>query len=488
MSAQPEVWRVSTAEGIFETDFATLKQWILEGCVLPTDKVTKGNQSWIEAGRVPKLKAAFNGDVTPVTPPPTTNSFEAFVESNPEFNSQSQINSTASSIAGVEPADTPASRQTTACHNHPEADPDYVCRVCGALFCKQCPKFVGGKVPVCPLCGDLCHEYRAVVEKAERVEFQSSGFGIQDFKRAVQYPLQHKVALFSGAVIYGLLLLAGVRGSIVAWVLLFGCISHVICQVAWGRLNRSFMPDFSSFSLVDDLVVPVFLGLGIMIVSWGPLIALVLALLFGVLGGGGAQRSPLAGADQIAESSKPDFSVLTDPNADPAKLEAENKKLQQLRPGAQMAREAEQSKEEASNPLGAMRELLPLLGAGASIGLLFLLCFAWGLFYHPMAFAVAGYTQSVGSVLNPLVGLDTIRRMGITYFKAFAMVMAVQLVSLVIGIVISIVTSPFALPFVGNVVSNFINATFTFYFNLVIACILGLSLFKCADRLGITVD
>jgi hypothetical protein len=487
MSAQPEVWRVSTAEGIFETDLSTLKQWILEGCVLPTDKVTKGNQSWIEAGRVPKLKAAFNGDVTPVTPPPTTNSFEAFVESNPEFNSQSQINSTASSIAPVEPADTPASRQTTACHNHPEADPDYVCRVCGALFCKQCPKFVGGKVPVCPLCGDLCHEYRAVVEKAERVEFQSSGFGIQDFKRAVQYPLQHKVALFSGAVIYGLLLLAGVRGSIVAWVLLFGCISHVISQVAWGRLNRSFMPDFSSFSLVDDLVVPVFLGLGIMIVSWGPLIALVLALLFGVLSGG-AQPSPLSGANQIAESSKPDFSVLTDPNADPAKLEAENKKLQQLRPGAQMAREAEQSKEEASDPLGAMRELASLLGAGASIGLLFLLCFAWGLFYHPMAFAVAGYTQSVGSVLNPLVGLDTIRRMGITYFKAFAMVMAVQLVSLVIGIVISIVTSPFALPFVGNVVSNFINATFTFYFNLVIACILGLSLFKCADRLGITVD
>jgi hypothetical protein len=40
----------------------------------------------------------------------------------------------------------------------------------------------------------------------------------------------------------------------------------------------------------------------------------------------------------------------------------------------------------------------------------------------------------------------------------------------------------------GNLPGNFINATFTFYFNLVVACILGLSLFKCADRLGINVD
>ncbi len=79
MSAQPEVWRVSTVEGVFEADLETLKQWIIEGCVLPTDKVSKGNLSWIEAGRVPKLKGAFNGDPTPA-PPPVSNSFETWVE------------------------------------------------------------------------------------------------------------------------------------------------------------------------------------------------------------------------------------------------------------------------------------------------------------------------------------------------------------------------------------------------------------------------
>lgn len=473
MSAQPEVWRVSTVEGIFETDLETLKQWIVEGCVLPTDKVSKGNLSWIDAGRVPKLKAAFNGETTPA---PTQNvSFETFVESNPEFTSP--------------PAYTTPTPVQAACHNHPDLAPDYVCRMCGATFCKQCPKFAGGKVPMCPLCGDLCHEYRVVVEKSARAALQSSGFGMEDFVRAIRYPFEHKIALLGGALIYGLLMLAGFRGSIVAWMLMFGCISHVISQVAWGRLNRSFMPDFSTFSLWDDLVVPIFLGLGIMIVSWGPLIVLVFALIFGVVSGGGVEASSFVPGHEASESlNQDDLEALTDPNADPQKLEEANKKLQQTRPGAEIAREAEQSKREASDPAGALRYLMPYFGAGIIFVLLFLVLIAWGVFYYPMALTVAGYTQSLGSVLNPLVGLDTIRRMGATYFKGFGMVIFVQVVALVVGVIVSVVTSPFALPFMGNIVGNFINATFTFYFYLVIACILGLSLFKSADRLGIAVD
>src|SRR5262245_10703813 len=174
MSAQPEVWRVSTVEGIFETDLETLKQWISEGCVLPTDKVSKGNLGWIEAGRVPKLKGAFNGETAP-PPQPAATSFEAFVESNPAYSTPQTPATT-----WEEPARADEPSRASVCHNHPEAEPEYVCRMCGAVFCKVCPKFVRDKVPVCPLCGDLCHEYRAVTEKAARMEFQSSGFGMED--------------------------------------------------------------------------------------------------------------------------------------------------------------------------------------------------------------------------------------------------------------------------------------------------------------------
>lgn len=53
MSAQVELWRVQTAEEVFEADLETLKQWIAKGAVLPTDKVTKGSLNWIDAGRAP---------------------------------------------------------------------------------------------------------------------------------------------------------------------------------------------------------------------------------------------------------------------------------------------------------------------------------------------------------------------------------------------------------------------------------------------------
>ena len=333
MSAQPEVWRVSTIEGDFQTDLETLKQWIVEGCVLPTDKVSKGNLSWIEAGRVPKLKGAFSGESTSAPNPKV--SFETFVESNPEFS-----NSRGYSIPSSKDREQSYSQQdASACHNHPEAAPEYVCRMCGAVFCRQCPKFVGGKVPMCPLCGDLCHEYQAVVGKKHSSALQSSGFGMEDFVRAIRYPFQHKFALLTGALIYGALMFAGFRGGIVAWVVLLGA-SHVISQVAWGRLNRSFMPDFSSFSLWDDLVVPVFLGIGIMIVTWGPVIALVFALMFGVLNGRGAEAaSPVHGDEASQPISQEELAALTDPNADPKKLEEANRKLQETRPDAQIARE-----------------------------------------------------------------------------------------------------------------------------------------------------
>jgi hypothetical protein len=201
------------------------------------------------------------------------------------------------------------------------------------------------------------------------------------------------------------------------------------------------------------------------------------------------ETSSFVPGGQASESvNSEDLSALTDPDADPQKLQEANKKLQETRPGAQIALEAEQSKQEASDPAGSLRYLLPYLSGGIIFVLLFLVFIAWGIFYYPMALTVAGYTQSVGSVLNPLVGLDTIRRMGSTYFKGFGMVILIQVAAFVMSVIVAVVTSPFTLPFMGNIVGNFINATFTFYFNLVIACILGLSLFKCADRLGIAVD
>lgn len=467
MSAQPEIWRVSTFEGTFETDLDTLRQWILEGCVLPTDKVCKGTLNWIEAGRVPKLKGAFAGEATPIeTPAP---------ESTPNNN-----------VQYVQPA--PPNYASLRCHNHPEVAPHFICRICNATFCKECPRFVGtSNVPLCTLCGDLCRPYDDVKRRAQQSGFQSSGFGFSDLGRAVSYPFQHPAALVGGAILFGICLIAGFWGYLFSLMIMFGCISRVISQVAWGRFHRNFMPDFSEFNLLDDLVMPIFLGIGISIVSWGPTVALVVVMIFSVMNGVTHTAGPGGPIAQANGPTSEDLGTLVDPEADPQKLARANDGLNQTRPGVQFAREAEASSKRP-DPEAIKKMMLPYLGVGIVFVLLLLVCLAWGIFYYPMALTVAGYTQSVLSVLNPLVGLDTIRRMRGTYFKAFGMVMVIQVVAFVVSVGVAIILFPFNLPFVGNLPANVVSGMFTFYFNLVIACLLGLSLYKCADRLGIDVD
>ncbi|MFZ0061144.1 MAG: hypothetical protein WAL47_03830 [Pyrinomonadaceae bacterium] len=495
MSAQPETWRVSTVEGVFEADLETLRQWILEGCVQPTDKVTKGNMNWIDAGKAPMLRAAFAGERVPIAVPTAPVLVEGFsdvaVAETPVSEVKAEAYAPAIAADFVPDVFRDESTSTDFCTNHPELATKYVCWSCVKGFCDQCARLVpGSKIPLCGVCGDLCKVYAAERSQAQREQFQDSGFGFADFARALRYPLQHKVALCFGAALYGLMLMAGFRGRIVASVMMFGCISHVISNVAWGRLHKSFMPDFSEFSLWDDVAVPVALGIGITIVTWGPAIVLILALIFGVVSSGFSPASALqpqtaANSEQLNES---DLNTLLDPNADPTKQAEASKKLDQLRPGHEISREAERSKEQLNDPTADLKMLFGYLRAPILLVLLLLLAIGWGIFYYPMALAVAGYTQSFGSVVNPLVGLDTIKRMGATYFKAFGLVLMVQVVGGIIGIIVAILLSPFALPFVGNLPAMFVDGSLTFYFNLVIACVLGLSLFKCADRLGIDVD
>jgi hypothetical protein len=194
------------------------------------------------------------------------------------------------------------------------------------------------------------------------------------------------------------------------------------------------------------------------------------------------------GGQSQAPIDQDKLGAVLDPNGDPKKQEAGARELEKLHPGYQISHEAEKSKQQLNDPTAELRLFMSFVQVSLPFVLLLLLSVGWGIFYGPMAMAVAGYTQGIGSVLNPLVGLDTIRRMGLTYFKAFGMVLVIQAVSWILAGIVAVITAPLALPFFGNLPATFINGSLTFYFNLVVACVLGLSLFKCAERLGIAVD
>ena len=65
-----EKWQVEVGGEIYEGSFEELTQWIGEGALLPLDKVRRGNLRWIEAQKVPGLRAFFEAKEQGVEPPP----------------------------------------------------------------------------------------------------------------------------------------------------------------------------------------------------------------------------------------------------------------------------------------------------------------------------------------------------------------------------------------------------------------------------------
>jgi hypothetical protein len=488
MSVKNELWQVMIQGEVYEADMESLKQWVVEGRVLPTDKVRKGNLKWIQADRAPAMRPIFSGAESwqPVSVP-----VPGAWSEEPDY-STPQIDSVIDEPGAAFPASDPLSRTpnaSAACYQHPQAPPEYVCRACGANLCRECPKLVGtSKVALCPLCGDLCQPYQKLQERGARQSYQRSGFGFKDFGLALRYPLKNILTLVAAAMFYGFLLMAGFRGQMIAYMILFGCISLVINRVSSGKMDRSFMPDFSSFSWWDDLFMPGLLGVGITIVTLGPMIVLLLALWFGVLNASSPVPVNPAQMQDAPEEQSPltqeDWEELTNPT-DAKKSEEVVNKINQLHPAHQMNKEIENSKDSSSSLTGSLG---PFLAASATIILLFLLAIAWAVFYYPMALAVAGYTEDFWSTVNPLIGIDTIRRMGMVYVKAFLMYLCIEAVGFVVSMIIHIVTAPFDMPFVGNLPAKFLDGMVTFYISLVLACILGLALYKCADKLDIPTD
>jgi hypothetical protein len=476
---------------VYETDMDCLKQWIAERRVLPTDQVRKGNLKWIQADRAPAMRHVFSseGSSQPTHVVPAS----VALQDEPDYltpQSHDIVDGTA--VADNFPASDPLTATPAsgaACYHHPQSLPEHICRTCGATFCRECPKTVGvSKITLCPLCGDLCQPYQKLQERIVRQSYQHSGFGLGDFRQALRHPLKDIISLVAAAMFYGFLLLAGFWGQMLSYMIMFGCISLVINRVSSGRMDRNFMPDFSSFSWWDDVFIPATLGIGITIVTVGPTIVLLIAIWFGLLSGPGSMSSDLAqmqGSEQEqSQLTAEDMEELMNPTS-AEKSEEAAKKLNQLHPASQMNEEIENSRDSSGSLISSIS---PFFYAPATLAILFLLALCWAIFYYPMALAVAGYTEDFWSTINPLIGIDTIRRMGLVYVKAFLMCLCMMAVGLVLSAIIYVATAPFDMPFVGNLPARFLDGMVTFYINLVIACVLGLALFKCADKLDIPTD
>ncbi len=540
MNAEPnnETWQVEAGGKIYDTSFDEMTTWIAEGSLLKIDRVRKGNLRWIEAGKVPALIEFFNAkDAAGPTPPvitSTTTEVLGVAQPTGEFTNAQPAHAYAP--VNTEPV----------CAVHTDALAAYLCDTCANAFCKACPSAYGSTVRICPFCGAMCSPL-AKVEKI-RTETQirhraaTQGFGFGDFVNALAHPFKFKASLIFGAIMFAVISLgqaavnfggmfmmaSAILCFMLANTLTFGVLGNVADNFSQGKLDENFMPAFDDFSIWDDVVHPFFLSIGVYISSFGPLIAVAIVAVFMVMGAvkdemnglkTDAARTVSPGAVYAERTARNNAAmqdiIKKDANQQQRRVAAiengdvpdDNLLTRDAPLTADEVRRSEEQDFEAINnlineqrkaqlesaigktPETKAKEQAEMVKAVLGYGIMFVLlggiALLWGLFYFPAACAVAGYTRSFTATVNPLVGLDTIRRLGVDYIKILLMALAISIMSAIVGAVLNAVFSPFDMPAVGNLPAMAIGNLFTFYFYVVFACVIGYALFKAADRLDL---
>jgi hypothetical protein len=526
-----ETWQVEANGQVYEAQFDELASWIAEGALLRIDRVRKGNLRWIEAGKVPALTDFFNAkDADGPAPPVITTSTTEVLGVAPQPRQHVAPVFVNSAPPDIQPA-------ADVCAMHPDAPAAFVCDTCANSFCKACPSSYGGTVKICPFCGAMCNSL-AAVEK-QRVETMAHSaamgerFGFGDFTRALAYPFKFKASLFFGAVMFMIfsigqsaggmgnifLVGAGIVSFMLSNMLTFGILANTVGNFTQGKLDQNFMPSFDDFSLWDDVVHPFFLSIGVYISSFGPLIAVVAIAVFmflntvsNAVSDTAATGVPIAGGDLPAARNAPGqieafrniasqtnantlnrIQAVDEGDEDAATLPPANHAQEEEAEFARLNEMIQQSrKQQLESTIGKAPDTVAaeqramvcqILGYGAVFLLLAGLALIWGLFYFPAACAVAGYTQSFVATVNPSVGLDTIRRLGSSYFLILLMGFLLAVASGFVSAILGMVFIAFDMPGVGNMPAKAIGSLFGFYLSVVFSCIIGYALYKASDRL-----
>ncbi|MBC7899468.1 MAG: hypothetical protein H7070_05390 [Saprospiraceae bacterium] len=540
MSAESlqERWEVEAGGAVYGASYSELPEWIGEGSLLPGDKVRRGNLRWIEAGKVPFLIPFFNAKaeglpmpvISPASSPePLQNIISSGETGMIEVNTFSSPH-IRSEQASPEPAEKRNSKDPGVCSIHGDRETFYLCGSCDTPFCKACPKSYGGSVKICPDCGSLCKPLGEMQDSRsvdlQRAAALTEGFGIGDFLNAMAHPFKFKISLFFGALMFmfftlgqsvsalgGILMFSSAIFCVMlANMLTFGILANTVDNFSQGRVESNFMPEFEDFSIWEDVLHPFVLSIGVYISSFGPFILVMIIGMYFVLSSLGAQKEifqneiekipgteyytpdrtlqqseevkklignvseqnekRLDAQDEIAAGS-PSASAI-DENADDAKF---------VERSIQESRKAQLEAAVGKPSETQYHQLASILKLAAPLAVLGMITFLWGLFYFPAACAVAGYTKSFRETLNPMVGLDTIKRLGFIYVKLLAMGLTILIASVIIGTILNAVLMPFDLPGMGNLPTKAIGSLFGFYFSIVFSCLIGYALFKASDRL-----
>jgi hypothetical protein len=398
------------------------------------------------------------------------------------------------------------------CLIHNDVEPSYVCETCANYFCKICPKGFGGTVKICPMCGSMC-TLISTLQKNQVMSYQfqndmKEGFGIGDFGRAMAYPFKYKASLFFGALGFMLFTLgqtaAGsgsfmMLGAVIICFMLsnmmtFSVLANTVENFSQGKIGGNFMPSWDDFSLWDDMVHPFFLNIAVYIVCFGVTIALIVGgawYMWNTITTEMAKNSDsmINQIDKMAQP--PQLRNLPPANSNanqPVWVDDRDRALQEDLENMRKKLEVDKMKNVAA-PVGAdvggQQIVTTLLKTAKFLAIPILLSILWGFFYYPAACAVAAYTRSFSATLNPLVGLDTIKRIGFDYVKILGMTLLLVIFSVCISFILGLIFKPFDLPRMGNLPAIAVGSWFTYYFAVVFAVMMGYALYKNTEKMNL---
>ena len=421
------------------------------------------------------------------------------------------------------------------CSLHADLAADYLCDTCGNGFCKSCPTSYGGSVKVCPLCGAMCQPIKNIQQKQQqRFNYNaaiSEGFGFVDFSQALAHPFKFMPSLIFGTILFIIFSLgqsvASFGGMFMAGsalfcllasnMLTFGILANTVENFSQGKLEANFMPEFDDFSIWDDVVHPFFLSIGAYLSAFGPFILVLIVGIYLVFSAINTQINTVQEKitkipgtqyydNQKTVRQSDEVKRLTEnirkqneqrlnqqkeiaSGNQPAPINNEEMEFQQLYEMAQESKKEQMESVVGKSPESERKQYEQMfqgfLGLAAPLVIIGFLAFLWGMFYFPAACAVAGYTRSFTATINPLVGLDTIKRLGLDYVKILLMGLAIVVFITGVGMLLSVIFSAFELPHLGNIPAKIIGGIFTFYFTIVFSCILGYALYKNSAKLNL---
>lgn len=357
------------------------------------------------------------------------------------------------------------------CVTHPQVRSQSICPQCFAGYCPECENRVNNAI-VCRSCEALCIRASEYEERLER-DRQRARPMMEELGTILSYPMRDPLAWALLAIITWVFAVLGnfsiMHGKMVA-VLFSQGLLMAYCFTALSRVSggnmKDFMPDIGE---IGDLVRSLKLGVSALVAGSGPLLVMVLLIpglaLFGGLG-------QMTGEEAEAQPAAPILAEAVPAGDEGAPVTEEDVEAVAGEDG-----EAEAAPAGAPAGMTSAEAAAGLKLLGIAVWVLFLggLALVWKVVYTPVALTVAGLSRSALSTLNPVVGIDTIKRMGGVYWQAMAIYTVVAAVQWVTGVALGFI------PLAGGLARSFVDA----YAYLVIGCTLGLAVFKKAPELGL---